>query len=120
MNPWPSQLVLVRHGESERNVASAAATAAVALGSTLHSFGDGARQPDIRLTARGVQQAQATGKQLGTLAPFHRVIVSPFQRTVETARNIVEQLPYPAEVRIEERVREREVGIFDGLTQPGI
>jgi broad specificity phosphatase PhoE len=111
---WPSDLVLVRHGESRRNVQTRLAHQ---LGLT--EYGDGLRQADIPLTATGIRQAEETGQYLARFH-FYRVVVSPYLRAVQTAELITRQFPYQAEVRYEERVREREVGIFDALTRTGI
>jgi 2,3-bisphosphoglycerate-dependent phosphoglycerate mutase len=106
-----SKLVLVRHGESEFN-ASVRQSRVAGEGFAW----DGARQADIQLTAKGVTQAQTAGKQLATHPMFHRVIISPYLRTVQTAQHIVQQLSYPAELRFDDRVREREKGMIEGLS----
>src|SRR5437868_14263759 len=100
---WMQSLVLVRHGESESNVASRRAR------KNGHHVGwDGVRQSDIVLTAEGRRQAIATGKWLAENFVFDRVIVSPYQRAIQTAENICVQFPYQAKVRYDERIREKE------------
>ena len=54
---WPSHLVIVRHGESERNEAKDAAK----RGIEVHSFGSGLRDLDTKLTPKGHLQALAVG-----------------------------------------------------------
>jgi len=111
---WMNTLVLVRHGESDANVASRRA----------HSKGlevvDSVRQADIALSPLGVKQAVATGKWLTQRFTFHRVFVSSYLRTIQTAKHICQQFTYEAQLRYDERIRERENGILDGLTHRGI
>lgn len=112
---WMNTLVLVRHGESVANVASRRARS-----KGLEVGWDGVRQADIVLSARGVKQAVATGKWLDKRFVFHRVFVSPYARTIESAQQICQQFAYEAQLRYDERIRERELGILDGLTHQGI
>ena len=113
---WPSHLVILRHAESERNVARAAAMETEAL-----EYGGMIRDVDVRLTARGRDQALATGQGLAQL-PFHfdRIFASPYERTLTTAHLVREQLKYSVDVTWEERIREIEFGILDGVTKAGI
>lgn len=85
----------------------------------LREYGVEIRDADVRLTPTGIQQAEHTGRYLATFPPFYRVCVSPYQRTIETAEAIGRQLGYAAEFRFDERLREREHGIMDGLTNSG-
>ena len=112
---WPSHLVIVRHAESQRNVGKENATAAGAL-----AYGSQIRDMDVALTERGVKQAEATGVHLGAEFKFDRVFTSPFTRTVQTAQLITAQFPYAVEITEEERLREIDFGILDGLTKHGI
>lgn len=112
---WPSHLVIVRHGESERNVAKASAAAAGAA-----EFGTGIRDNDVPLTPHGKEQARSTGKHLGRRFHFDRVFASPYLRAWETARLMKEQFPYAVDINWEERAREIEFGILDGLTRSGM
>ena len=119
MNPerqkWMDDLVIVRHGESERNVSKTAATAAGQL-----EYGGQIRDVDVNLTTRGVAQATETGKYLASKFRFDRVFTSPYLRAVETTRLMVGQFNYTPEIINEERIREKEFGILDGLTKEGI
>lgn len=111
---WPEQLVIVRHGESEKNLQRE-----IAKQQGHPDYGVDVRDADVRLTPTGIQQAEHTGRYLATFPPFYRVCVSPYQRTIETAEAIGRQLGYAAEFRCDERLREREHGIMDGLTNSG-
>lgn len=107
------RLVLVRHGESEYNVADHS------LAKDSLTRWDGARQPDIPLTERGRRQAHQTGEYLKRFR-FHRVLVSPYLRAMQTAELITQQFAEPAAVRYDERIRERELGAMEGLTAEGM
>jgi probable phosphoglycerate mutase len=118
---WPAQLWLVRHGQSQGNVAREAADEAGA-----HEIGIGIRDVDVPLSALGVEQAKATGRWFAALARKERpqiILASPYVRAKQTARLICEQGALAdGETRtlIDERLREREFGIFDRLTAAGI
>jgi broad specificity phosphatase PhoE len=75
---------------------------------------------DVLLTPNGQRQAGATGKYLAGKFRFNRLFVSPYERTVQTAELMLKHFPYPLEMTLEERVREKEFGILDGLTRKGI
>lgn len=112
---WPEHLVIVRHAESERNIWKEIATAKGEF-----VYGRKTRDMDVPLTSNGEQQAVATGRHLGAEFSFDRAFVSPFARTMQTARLMIEQFPYQVEITEEERVREIDFGILDGLTKHGI
>lgn len=120
---WPAELVLVRHGESEGNLADARARAARAEVLDLT-----ARDADVQLSALGRRQAGAVGGWLATGAQVpgapEVVLCSPYARALATAREIVDaaradglDLPAP---RTDERLRERDLGWWDGLTGAGV
>jgi len=113
---WPDLLVIVRHGQSERNVAKEQAKAsgnAIVWGTSL-------RDVDTPLTALGVQQAIETGKFLHDRTTFDVIFSSPYMRTMQTSQHIAEQFAEAPQILLEERVREIEFGILDGLTHQGI
>lgn len=113
---WPDLLTIVRHGQSERNVAkeqAKASGAATVWGGTL-------RDVDTPLTALGVQQAIQTGKFLRDLANFDVIFSSPYMRALQTSQHITSQLDAAPPIIMEERVREIEFGVLDGLTHQGI
>ncbi|SDY32129.1 Broad specificity phosphatase PhoE [Modestobacter sp. DSM 44400] len=116
--PGPSALWLVRHGESQGNVADAQA----------HS--DGAarleldvRDPDVPLSATGEEQADAFGRWLAGLPADQQpttVLSSPFARAAATADRAVAASGLDLTIRYDERLRERDFGAFDGMTREGI
>jgi broad specificity phosphatase PhoE len=114
---WPETLTIIRHGQSERNVAKDAATAA---GGKL-SYVDAVRDQDTPLTELGMAQALHVGVHLRKdILTFDTILVSPYLRTRQTSDQIIRGLDYQPEIVIEERIREIEFGILDGLTPEGI
>src|SRR5258707_15374193 len=113
---WHSHLVIVRHGESERNVAKDAAK----RGTGVHSFGSGLRDMDTELTPRGLRQAQVVGEHLAKQYRFDVLFSSPYLRTIATAKEIASKLTHKPPLVVEERIRELEFGVLDGLTSQGI
>ena len=112
---WPSNLVIVRHAQSQRNLWKEIATN---KGDFVY---DGKfRDMDVPLTPLGEQQATATGQHLARELKFDRVYASPFVRTMETARFITAGFPYKVEIVEDERLREIDFGLLDGLTKHGI
>jgi broad specificity phosphatase PhoE len=105
----------VRHAESERNIWKEIATAKGEL-----VYGGEVRDMDVPLTANGEKQAVTTGQRLGAELKFDRAFVSPFKRTMETARLMIDQFPYAVEIIEDERLREIDFGVLDGLTKHGI
>lgn len=112
---WMDHLVLVRHGESQRNVGK---DQALARGE--FEYGGGVRDMDVTLTALGQKQCEATGRYLGEKFRFGRIFVSPYMRTVQTAEIIMKHVKGSPRLIIEDRIREKEFGILDGLTKAGI
>src|SRR5439155_5434314 len=118
-NPkWPSLLIVMRHAESEANLRREYLEKANSQ--EIH-LGLKERDADVRLTPRGREQARLTGRYLERYAPLDALYVSPYRRTRETADLAIAELPEPPRlVRMEERVREKEFGVLDGLTRHGI
>ena len=112
---WPNHVVLVRHGESERNIHKEIAEAQGEL-----VYGGDIRDVDVPLTDRGRAQAVATGQALAKTYRFDRVFVSPHVRTRQTADIVNQQFAAPIPQTVEERIREIEFGTLDGLTRAGI
>ena len=120
---WPDQLVLVRHGQSTGNVADARARAEHA---ELVDVGE--RDADVPLSALGREQARAVGRWLAgdpqAPAAPQVVLSSPYERALRTAEAVVEQARAQgcevAGVRTDERLRERDLGWWDGLTGLGV
>lgn len=115
---WPSALWLVRHGESLGNVANAEARRAQALRLEVD-----ASDSEIGLTDLGAEQAGALGRWMAELPPEQlptRLVVSPYIRTRETARLIIEAADlHKLPVTVDERLRDREQGVLDRLTGAG-
>jgi broad specificity phosphatase PhoE len=112
---WPSHLVVIRHGESERNIAKDIAKAA-----GKHSFDLGLRDLETQLTKRGHEQAVETGRYLSSRYKFDVIYSSPYHRTLQTAEDITSAFSNSPPLVMEERIREIEFGILDGLTGDGI
>jgi broad specificity phosphatase PhoE len=112
----PAELVLVRHGESMGNRADAAARDAGAEVLDLT-----ARDADVELSDTGRDQAAALGRWLRERDDAARPTVavsSPYRRAAETAAIALDHLDLGIEH--DERLRERDLGVFDGLTGLGI
>jgi len=111
-----AELVLVRHGESVGNIADREAIAAKA-----HHLDLEERDADVVLSEEGEKQADALGEHIASLPEDERptiVVSSPYQRARSTAERALADLGL--DVVIDERIRERELGIFDGITWYGI
>ncbi|RZL79909.1 MAG: histidine phosphatase family protein [Sphingomonas sp.] len=117
---WPSRLWIVRHGESAGNVARDAAHAAGAERIELSG-----RDVDIPLSPLGEDQARALGRWFAKTVPDDRpdiLLVSPYVRARQTLDLFREQggASTDAPIAIDERLREKEFGILDGLTTSGV
>jgi broad specificity phosphatase PhoE len=117
---WPDRLWIVRHGESAGNVARDAAHASGAERIELS-----ARDVDIPLSPRGEEQARSLGDWFARQAADARpdvLLASPYARAQATAALFREAGGAGADVAIalDERLREKEFGILDGLTVSGI
>jgi 2,3-bisphosphoglycerate-dependent phosphoglycerate mutase len=118
---WPRRLWLVRHGQSQGNVARDAADEAGA-----HEIDIDMRDVDVPLSDLGLKQAEAAGRWFASLPRDERpeiILASPYIRAKQTAEIICKQGALtggPARTIIDERLREREFGIFDRLTTIGI
>ena len=113
---WPHRLVIVRHGQSERNVAKEIAKA----GGLPEVWTNNVRDLDTPLTPTGVQQAIATGGFLRDSGDFDVIFSSPYMRALQTTQHIISQLRTAPLTVMEERIREIEFGVLDGLTSAGI
>ena len=112
----PQAITLVRHAESIGNVADARAHDEHAEALDLD-----VRDADVPLSDLGRKQGQALAEWLEREAASRRptlVISSPYRRALETAELAVGQLGLVPDV--DERLRERDLGRFDGLTGRGI
>lgn len=113
---WPSILWVVRHGESAAMVASAAAAEARA-----HRVALTARDMDTGLSPTGAAQAHALGRWFADQAERPAIILSsPYQRAHDTASALCAAGLPGTRILTDERLRERELGILDGLTWEGV
>ena len=115
----PARLVVVRHGQSLGNLADAAAREGGSGRLELTT-----RDADTPLSDAGREQAQALGRAIARRAAGERpalVLTSPYVRAADTAAIALSGLPdgTPVVAR-DERLRERDLGAFDGLTGDGI
>ncbi|WP_448263487.1 histidine phosphatase family protein [Microbacterium aurum] len=110
------ELLLVRHGESVGNVA---ATAAELAGAEVIALG--IRDADVPLSDTGVEQAQALATRLRDADPAPQIAwVSPYLRAQQTFAIATADGPVIDTVVIDERLRDRELGILDLLTRRGV
>lgn len=116
--PLPHRLVLVRHAESLGNVADRHAREHHAERLELL-----ARDADVELSDIGTVQARALARHLREHEPYPPTVAisSPFRRALSTAETSLEGLAAEAPaLLVDERLRERDLGAFDGLTGDGI
>ena len=117
---WPDKIWIVRHGESAGNVARNEAEA-----SGRHYIELYHRDVDIPLSQLGESQAAALGRWFEELPRAEQpsvVLTSPYRRASETARILVESAHLNKDDLIfvaDERLREKEFGIFDRMTKAG-
>jgi len=107
-------LGVIRHGQSEGNVA---AQWAEAVGAEMVDVD--LADAEVPLTATGREQAAAIGRWLDALPPDERpevIVTSPYRRAQETAE--IAAGPYP--LLVDERLRDRELGVLDRLTRRGV
>jgi broad specificity phosphatase PhoE len=117
---WPERLWIVRHGESAGNVARDEAHARGADRIELAM-----RDVDIALSPRGEDQARALGGWFARLEESERpdaLLASPYLRAQHTAILFRDNGGAAADepVCVDERLREKEFGILDGLTTSGV
>jgi len=119
--PWPKRLWLVRHGQSQGNVARDAAHEA-----GLATIDIDVRDVDVPLSDLGHAQAKAAGGWFAALPENERpevILSSPYIRARQTADAIRDAgglAGGESKSVIDERLREREFGVFDRLTHLGI
>ncbi|MFK0004272.1 histidine phosphatase family protein [Paenarthrobacter sp. NPDC090522] len=112
------ELLLIRHGESEGNVA---ATEAREAGREVIDVP--ARDADVNLSGTGQEQAKALGTALAKIPEDSRpdaVVSSPYARARQTAGIACEAAGWQANILTDERLRDRELGILDRLTSRGV
>jgi broad specificity phosphatase PhoE len=117
---WPDRIWIVRHGQSAGNVARDAAMAA-----DLDRIALAKRDVDVPLSDTGEDQSRALGRWFARAADDDRpdtLLCSPYLRARQTASLFRDAGGAdPDEVICgDERLREKEFGILDGLTVSGI
>ncbi|OYW16624.1 MAG: histidine phosphatase family protein [Novosphingobium sp. 12-64-8] len=117
---WPAVLWVVRHGQSAGNIARDQATE---LG--LPRIALTHRDVDVPLSELGREQATALGRWFAELHEDGRpevLLSSTYARAVETAKLFREAGGCAPDepVCVDERLREKEFGVLDGLTTVGI
>ncbi|KQX07621.1 MULTISPECIES: histidine phosphatase family protein [unclassified Leifsonia] len=111
-----NELWLIRHGESVGNVAASAAEA------------DGAEVIPLDIRDADVPLSPAGEHQAGALRPWlaerrtslGAVWCSPYTRARETLAIAIGDSELAAPVHVDERLRDRELGILDLLTSDGV
>lgn len=111
-----NELWLSRHGESTANVA---ATRAERAG--LDRIPVQTRDADVPLSATGQEQAAALGRWLGGDRGVDTFWVSPYVRARQTLATALRHadMEQPS-IMVDERLRDRELGILDLLTRRGV
>lgn len=113
-----TEIFLVRHGQSAANVAASHAEAAGA-----ETIDVPARDPDVELSSTGQEQATALGSWLRDLPEDRRpdtVWSSPYRRALDTARAALGVAGVEIPLRVDERLRDRDLGVTDTLTTAGV
>ena len=114
---WPFRLAVMRHAESlateRRKHLEQVHSDDVHLGLEM-------RDVDVPLTTEGRENARRTGLHLDAWEPFDVLYVSPYKRTLETAAEVMAGLRNRPLLVKEERLREKEWGVVEGLTRRGI
>ena len=126
------ELWLLRHGESTANVA---ATAAEQAGSETIDVEQ--RDADVPLSERGLEQARAVAGWLGEHGLDASTVsaaspgadagtsatsfwCSPYLRARQTIGTALDEAGLAPVVRVDERLRDRELGVLDLLTRRGV
>jgi broad specificity phosphatase PhoE len=116
LHSGPATLTIVRHGESVGNIADADAQRR-----KVDRLDLDVRDADVELSETGRHQADALRDWLQKASDDERptvVVSSPYRRAAETALRATDGLDL--DVIFDERLRERDLGVFDGLTGQGI
>jgi broad specificity phosphatase PhoE len=132
---WPTELLLIRHAQSVYNTLKTKKDADPEYSQFRKLFEIDRLNPKVRdlalllndryslgvsdrdtpITARGIEQARITGRRMceSEAACPEIVFVSPYQRTKETLRHLMEEWPELAGARVieDERIREQDHGL---------
>lgn len=109
-------LGVIRHGQSTGNVLAQQAET-----DGLEEIAIPERDADVPLSELGRSQAEAVGRWIAELPAGERpqvAVVSPYLRTRQTAELALRGLGIPAV--LDERLRDRELGVIDLLTVRGV
>src|SRR5262249_3152143 len=113
MSQYPQFLALVRHGQSEANVATQAGTDG-------HYYPVNGSDLAISLTAQGHLDAGPAGirlsRQFPTTCPIHRMYISRFERVKQSADEIEKALGYKPLRHEDGRLEKRSYGDFWNLS----
>jgi broad specificity phosphatase PhoE len=109
--PWPKVLGLARHAESHSNYETDLINEGVITGYSQKVKGQ--RDMEVEITSRGEWQADQSGLWLRAIIPaFDVYYSSPYKRTRQTGERL-----YPGvEFRLETRLREKDFGLVDQMT----
>jgi broad specificity phosphatase PhoE len=113
-----AELLLVRHAESLGNVARETSEA-----SDSETIAVDVRDADVALSPLGRGQAAAFGRWLAELPPARqpsRVWSSSYLRARQTAEIALAEAGLVSPLRVDERLRDRELGVLDRLTARGV
>ncbi|WP_205752220.1 histidine phosphatase family protein [Cryptosporangium phraense] len=112
-----AELTVIRHGQSLSNeLLIAANKQGISSVSGLP-----ARDADVPLSARGEREAAAVGRWAAGLEnPPDLVIASPYLRAQLTAQAAVDALGGGVEFRLDDRVRDREIGVLTLMTEAAV
>jgi broad specificity phosphatase PhoE len=106
---WPALLVIMRHATTEANLKRLYQDDDIVVNET--------RDADAHLTEAGREEARRTGRHLNQYGKFDVLYVSPYVRTRETAAILLEQLQAAPPLVLEERIREKEFGVLEGMSR---
>ncbi len=111
----PQSLWLIRHGESIGNVARHEAEKIRAK-----MIETPCREPDVELSKLGLEQSAKLGQWFAAQAEKPTIIYSsPYLRAQVTAQILLNHSGIDLNLKTDERLRERELGVFDCLTKDG-
>ncbi len=116
MQKWPSSIVLVRHGKTIVNIEKERLKEKPTKELYIKTP---CRDMDLPITKKGVSESERTGKILRKYPKFDVIYVSPYKRATQTAEIIIKELGYNPQFILEERIREKDFGVFDRLTERG-
>lgn len=111
----PQTIWLIRHGESVGNVARQQAERNQAK-----TIETPCREPDVELSENGVKQSERLSKWFAAQTEKPTIIYSsPYLRAQITTQILLNHSGIDLDIKTDERLREREFGVFDCLTKEG-